>query len=93
MIRPWFRQAAVPWKTTVTQTRASGENRVSTKLGVLPLGTDKTGTLTEGNMVARRLWTPAGEAEISGTGYGPDGGVTRAACRCTRATPLTWPAC
>src|SRR5260370_23954176 len=35
MIRPWFRQAAVPWKTTVTQTRTSGENRVSTKLGVL----------------------------------------------------------
>ena len=24
MIRPWFRQAAVPWKTAVTQTRASG---------------------------------------------------------------------
>src|SRR6266536_2098046 len=37
MIRPWFRQAAVPWKTTVTQTRASGENRVSTKPGVLQL--------------------------------------------------------
>jgi len=35
MIRPWFRQAAVPWKTTATQTRTSGENRVSTKLGVL----------------------------------------------------------
>lgn len=35
MIRPWFRQAAVPWKTTATQTRASGENRVSTKPGVL----------------------------------------------------------
>src|SRR5260370_16721751 len=35
MIRPWFRHAAVPWKTTVTQTRASGENRVSTKLGVI----------------------------------------------------------
>ena len=35
MIRPWFRQAAVPWKTTATQTRASGENRVSTKLGVI----------------------------------------------------------
>jgi len=32
---PWFRQAAVPWKTTATQTRASGENRVSTKLGVI----------------------------------------------------------
>src|SRR6516164_6797076 len=43
MIRPWFRQAAVPWKTTATQTRATGENRVSTKPGVLqyrlgPLG-------------------------------------------------------
>src|SRR6266536_2760739 len=38
MIRPWFRQAAVPWKTTATQTRASGENRVSTKPGVLHLG-------------------------------------------------------
>src|SRR6266487_2084937 len=35
MIRPWFRQAAVPWKTTATQSRASGENRVSTKPGVL----------------------------------------------------------
>src|SRR6516225_9612914 len=35
MIRPWFRQAAVPWTTTATQTRASGENRVSTKPGVL----------------------------------------------------------
>ena len=38
MIRPWFRHAAVPWKTTVTQTRASGENRVSTKPGVLQMG-------------------------------------------------------
>jgi DNA invertase Pin-like site-specific DNA recombinase len=34
MISPRFCQATVPWKTTVTQTRASGENRVSTKLGV-----------------------------------------------------------
>jgi hypothetical protein len=35
MIRPWSRQAAVPGKTTTTQTRASGENRVSTKPGVI----------------------------------------------------------
>jgi hypothetical protein len=34
MISPRFCQAAVPWKTTATQIRASGENRVSTKLGV-----------------------------------------------------------
>ncbi|WP_246115590.1 hypothetical protein [Trebonia kvetii] len=46
---------------------------------VTVLATDKTGTLTQGNMVVRRLWTPdAGEAEISGTGYGPGGELTRA---------------
>ena len=51
---------------------------VETLGSVTVLGTDKTGTLTEGNMVARRLWTPVGEAEISGSGYGPGGEVTRA---------------
>jgi P-type Ca2+ transporter type 2C len=44
---------------------------------VTVLGTDKTGTLTEGNMAVRRLWNPDSEAEISGTGYGPGGEVTR----------------
>src|SRR6266568_304154 len=50
MIRPWFRQAAVPWKTTVTQTRASGENRVSTKPGVLQSARTREipGSLPEG---------------------------------------------
>jgi P-type Ca2+ transporter type 2C len=51
---------------------------VETLGSVTVLGTDKTGTLTEGSMVARRLWTPAVEADISGTGYSPVGEVTRA---------------
>ena len=51
---------------------------VETLGSVTVLGTDKTGTLTEGNMVVRRLWTPdGGDAGIDGTGYGPDGGLTR----------------
>ncbi len=51
---------------------------VETLGSVTVLGTDKTGTLTEGNMVARRLWTLAGEASITGIGYGPAGEVIRA---------------
>jgi P-type Ca2+ transporter type 2C len=51
---------------------------VETLGSVTVLATDKTGTLTEGNMVARRLWTPDGDAEITGSGYGPIGEVRRA---------------
>jgi Ca2+-transporting ATPase len=52
---------------------------VETLGSVTVLGTDKTGTLTEGSMVVRRLWTPdEGEARVSGTGYGPAGEITRA---------------
>ena len=52
---------------------------VETLGSVTVLCTDKTGTLTEGSMVVRRLWTPdAGEAQVSGTGYRPVGEVTLA---------------
>ena len=35
--------------------------------------TDKTGTLTENQMTAQRVWTPAGELTVEGTGYEPFG--------------------
>src|SRR6266702_3948446 len=56
MIRPWFRQAAVPWKTTATQTRATGENRVSTKPGVLQgvIGRVAAGTRLAGPVQGKR---------------------------------------
>lgn len=38
--------------------------------------TDKTGTLTAGNMVATRLWVGGVHHEITGTGYDPTGTIT-----------------
>ncbi|MEV0159099.1 cation-translocating P-type ATPase [Nonomuraea fuscirosea] len=49
---------------------------VETLGSVTALATDKTGTLTEGTMVARHLWTPTAQATISGTGYTPEGQIT-----------------
>ena len=45
--------------------------------------TDKTGTLTRNEMAVVEAWTPAGAAQVSGTGYSPDGTVT--------ASPATAP--
>ncbi|MFI6985967.1 cation-translocating P-type ATPase [Embleya sp. NPDC050154] len=48
---------------------------VETLGSVTMFATDKTGTLTEGRMVAERLWTPEGTATLTGTGYTPEGEV------------------
>ncbi|NUR28648.1 MAG: cation-transporting P-type ATPase [Catenulispora sp.] len=48
---------------------------VETLGSVTVLATDKTGTLTEGSMAVRRLWTPAVQARVTGTGYGPAGEI------------------
>ncbi len=48
---------------------------VETLGSVTVLATDKTGTLTEGILVARKLWTPDGECNVSGDGYDVAGEV------------------
>jgi P-type Ca2+ transporter type 2C len=49
---------------------------VETLGSVTVLASDKTGTVTRGVLTVRRLWTPEGECEVSGTAYGVAGAVT-----------------
>ena len=41
------------------------------------IASDKTGTLTKNEMTVRAVVTASGRVSLSGTGYAPDGEVTR----------------
>ncbi|WP_051246847.1 cation-translocating P-type ATPase [Nocardioides halotolerans] len=61
---------------------------VETLGSVTVVASDKTGTLTPGVLTVRRLWTPEGPCEVSGTAYGRAGAVTGSGSAVSGATRL-----
>jgi len=49
---------------------------VQTLGSITVICTDKTGTITKGEMTARRIWVPGLQVEVSGIGYEPIGELT-----------------
>jgi magnesium-transporting ATPase (P-type) len=54
--------------------------------------TDKTGTLTRNEMVAVEIWTPAGTAMVTGSGYAPSGSIMGPADVLSRVTDVAYSA-
>lgn len=49
---------------------------------------DKTGTLTAGEMTVTKLWLPSGEIEVTGSGYSPEGQFQKAGQKISIAQDL-----
>jgi magnesium-transporting ATPase (P-type) len=73
-------QVTVSTALTISMVKMAQENvlvrrlsAVQTLGSVTVICTDKTGTITKGEMTVTRIWVPGNDVRVSGTGYEPDG--------------------